>query len=597
MISRSNSYGRVVLWSLVTLLFISSSAIAQSGPFRRRASTGPSMRSGNSTVKGHVVYKDNKEGLKNAELRIFDSEGATLTVFSNARGEFQVPNLAAGQYYVSVQGPGIAMQSGFGMKLPIPISAIPRSEDFQQVIPKHDGMFTVNGTDDLEIEISVPRGGTISGKVVKGNGSALPFAQVNLMSREGGGPYTARFSTQTDKDGLYKITNIPVGDYIVAVSIESKSSSSDIRARLRGETQIVTFHPTAITAKDAASVHVDTGRETGGVNITFVDRQSFSVSGTVVQGRDGTPLIGATVLLRSKETELTGPLMPGMGQRTTRTDAEGRWSFNNVAQGEYVVTALAPTPRTDRLPGAEPSDPEQRFRESRQRYLVAQQEVVLGNISLEGVVLPINGPGAIVGNVETDDGSAVPANLVIFLEQVSKTGRQSRPMLIRLQPGGSFVVEGIPGGETYVSIALPAESSYFVKSLTVGGSDASRSPLRIIEGAEAGPLQVTISQSKAVVTGQVQRQSPTGPLQDVVVLFVPSDADKQRFRTSYLTARPDDDGKFVVTGPPGDYHAFARRRDDLPPIVTGDFVRSLGTNAQRINIKAGQANHIELPLP
>ena len=135
----------------------------------------------------------------------------------------------------------------------------------------------------------------------------------------------ARFSARTNQKGVYKIENVPPADYIVSAAIEDKRAGYDIRARLRGEGQIVTFHPAAIRLADALTVHVDSGRESGGVNVTLVDRKSLNVSGKLVTGRDGSPIAGASVVLRGTDSEQTGPLVPGMGQRTTsRERGSGR---------------------------------------------------------------------------------------------------------------------------------------------------------------------------------------------------------------------------------------------------------------------------------
>ncbi len=591
------------LFFAVILLATVAVSQAQSGsntPIRPRPALGPAS-TGNSSANGRVVYKDNSQPLKGARVRIFaanDSGNSVgLTAVTNDRGEFRVGNLAAGKYYVSIEGKGIAQPSGFGMKLPIPISAIPRREDFDNIVPRHDAQFTVDGNDTVEVEIKIARGGTITGKVLRPNGAPVANVAVSLVSRGGNsnGPYMSQFSTSTDKDGIYKIENLPEGDYVVGAAIEDKSANFDIRARLRGESQVVTYHPASISIRDAIAVNIAPGRETAGVNVTLVPRSTFAVSGSVMRQRDATPLVGATVLLRNKEADLGGSLVPGMGQRSVRTDAEGRWSFNNVMEGSYIVTALAPTSRSPRLPGEEPPDREQAFRESRQRFLVSQQEIVVAGSDVTSVSMAISGPGSIVGRVETDNGAPLPSDLVIFFELVGQANRPGPPMPVRVRPDGSFAVAGIQGGEVNFALALPPNSRYFIKSLSAHGSDLFRVPLRIEEGADAGPVQVVISQEVGLITGRLIAQNGQ-PTDDVVVLLAPVDPAKQRFRTSYLTSRPGADGSFSLTGAPGEYFVFARRRDDLPGIVTEEFVRTAAQNAQRIVLAPGEQKRLELRL-
>lgn len=584
---------RIATLSLLTLFSTLAAVNAQQGNIRRRPPVN-AIPSGQSTVKGRVLYKDNNEALKKSRLRIFTSADSGIVVFTNDRGEFIVPNLGAATYYIAVEGPGMAMQSGFGMRIPIPMAAIPRAEDFEEIVPRHDTSFIVDGVNNVEVEVRVSRGGTVSGKVTRQNGSPVPFAPITLLSREGRteGPYSARYSAETDKDGKFKLAHVPEGDYLISAAVENKNAGDDIRARLRGETQIVTYYPSATSARDAATVRVETGREASGVNITLVNRNSFAVSGMVMQGRGGNPLADANVILRSKDAEMNGALLPGMGQRSTRTNAEGRWSFNNVMEGEYVVTALAPRSRPSRTAGAQMPDREQMFRESRMRFLVAQQDVLVSTTNLEGIALVIYGPGSIVGTVQMEDGSPIPEGLVFFVEFVSKGSRPAPPMPVRVRLDGYFAIGDVPSGDTYVGIGLPPNSKFVVRSATLSGSDLKGAPVHIEEGIESGPIQVVLSQP-GVVTGRVlsANNEPRGGMQ---VLLAPIDNEKQRFRTAYPTVRTDPDGNFTLSGPPGEYYLFARRRDDLPAIVSPEFVQSNLSSAQRVTLVAGETKTVEV---
>jgi hypothetical protein len=605
-----------LVFIVLVVLAVPAETQAQSGVVRPRA-TGPvatrpstpgqSRPSGQSSVKGRVVFKDNSQPLKNSRARIFTTEdgpaGEGLVVFTNNVGEFSVGNLAAGKYYVTLEGgPGLAMRSGFGMKIPVPISAIPKPEEFEEIIPRHEAEFSVDGTNSVEIEVRIARGGGIAGKVLKVNGAPVENVAVSFISREGaaGGPYTARFSARTNKDGAYRIENIPEGDYIVSAAIEDKSASFDMRARMRGESQIVTYHPAAISIREALTVRVDPGRETGGVNVTLVARNSFALSGTVVRQSDGTPIAGANVILRNKESEVEGALVMSMSQRTTTSDSDGRWSFSNVMEGQYVVAALAPNGPTGRvfngppaLRNGEPSDREQAFRESRQRFLVTQEDVSVAGADISGFAMSISGPGSIVGRVEAENG-VLPSNLVVFLELIGKGTRPGPPLPVRVRPDGTFNVGGIQGGDVYLSVAMPPDSNYFVRSLTASGDDLRRVPIKVIEGAEAGPVSVVISSGIATLTGRVLSEKAGEGLSNLVVLLAPVESEKQRFRTTYLTARTDPSGRYSVSGAPGEYFVFARRREELPAIVSEEFVRSLAPNANRVVIVAGQSNGMDL---
>lgn len=598
----------VVLALLASITFFNSvSLLAQSGAVRPRTAppmTGqPPQRTsqpapaGQSTVTGRLIYQDTEQPLKGVRVRIFTAEDSerAIIAFANNNGEFRVEKLAAGKYYVTLEGEGVAMPSGMGMRLPVPISAIPRREDFEEIIPKHDAEFTVDGTNSVAVEVRVKRGGSISGKVLKADGAPAADVAVNVVSREGasGGPFTSQFSGRTDKNGVYRIDNVPAADYIVAAAIEDTKTNLDIRSRMRGESRAVTYHPAALSIRDAITVRVDPGRETGAVNITLVPRNAYGVSGTVVRQRDGAPIVGATVVLRNKESEMGGSLIPGMGQRTAHTDADGNWSFLNVMEGSYVVTALAPISRPARPNADEPPDREQAYRESRQRFLVKQQDVNVAGAELRGLELAITGPGSIRGVVETADGAALPSDLVIFLELVTENNRPGPPLPVRVNADGSFSFSDIQAGDVYLSGALPQGSKYFIESVTAGGANLRRTPLKVIEGADSEPVRVKISSGLASVAGRALSSNGEG-MSGWVVVLVPSDQSEQRFRTSVLTVRTSPDGTYALSGAPGGYLIFARQREELPAILTPEFLRTGVADAQRITLKLGERKTVEL---
>ena len=339
------------------------------------------------------------------------------------------------------------------------------------------------------------------------------------------------------------------------------------------------------------------------MNVTLVERNTFTVTGTVTRQQDGSPIVGAMVLLRDKESELVGPLAPGQGQRRTQTDSEGRWSFSNVMEGTYSVAALAPTAgslrgprRPGEAPALEPQDREQAFRESRQRFLVGQKEVdVAGDVA--GLSLTIAGPGSIRGTVARDDGAPLPANLVIFLDLVREGSRPGLPLPVRVKPDGSFVMNDVQGGDVFVAAALPPGSQFSIKSLMAAGDDPSRTPLKIIEGAEAGPLEITISPGVGGLTGSVISEKGGEGLSNYVLLLVPVELTRQRFRSAYPTARTKPDGSYSLNGEPGEYFVLARQRDEFPPIITEDFVRSATAKAPRVTLVAGEQTKFTVRIP
>lgn len=564
----------------------------------------PASKAG-SSVRGRVVYRDNGQPLIGVTVGIFRSDSDDrLTAITNARGEFHLDGLTRGKYYVNLQGPGVAAPSGSGMQIPLPVAAIPRAEDYPEIVPKHDAVFTVDGTNSVDVDIRLVRGGTISGRVLKSNGSAVPDVAVNVLSRDNNaGPYSARFSARTDKKGVFKIENVPPADYIVSASVEDKTGNYDIRARVRGESQIVTFHPAAIRLSEALPVRVDSGRESSGVDITLVERTTLKISGRLILGRDESPISGATVILRPKDSEQLGPLVPGMAQRMTTTASDGTWGFSNVSPGDYEVTALKPLdgsvtrarpvmrPPTDgQAPVLRPGST--MVPVPRPRYSMVQEQLSLVTSDIEGLTLTLRGTGRIRGVVETDNGTPLPRGVTLFFEFADKGGRPSRPQPAQVSADGSFVLDGVPAGEQAISVALPNGSEHFVRSATAGGEDLSKG-ISIVEDAEGAPVRVEISTKYAQVSGRI-KGAPNE--QSFVVLFVPVEASKWRFRTAHTALLVGADGSFSGKVPPGEYIVIASPRNRVPVSITASFMDSVGANGQRLTLTADQQKVLEVPV-
>ena len=579
-------------------------ALLTAFPINSQTTRGAADKVG-SSVRGRVVYRDNGRPLIGVTLEVFRTDSDDrLTTITNARGEFRIDGLTRGKYYVILQGPGVPAPSGTGMQIPLPIAAIPRAEDYPEIVPKHDAVFTVDGTNIVDVDIRVIRGGTISGRVLKSDGTAVPDVAINVISRDNNaGPYTARFSARTDKKGFFKIENVPPADYIVAASAEDKNGNFDIRARVRGESQVVTFHPAAIRLSEALPVRVDSGRESSGVDITLVERATLKISGKLILGRDDSPISGATVVLRAKDSEHLGPLVPGMGQRMTTTASDGTWAFRNISPGEYEVTALSPVDGSvarARPPMRPPSDGQPPVLRSgstmtpvpRPRYSIVAEQLGFVTADIEGLTLTLRGTGRIRGVVETDNGAPLPRGLTLFFEFADKSGRPSRPQPAQVSADGSFVLDGVPAGEQAISVALPNGSEHFVLSATAGGEDLTKG-ISIVEDAEGAPVRVQISAKYAHVSGRIK---PPQNDQAFVVLFVPVEASKWQFRTALIALLVGVDGSFSGKVPPGEYFVVGRARNLVPVRITQNFIDSLGADRQRLTLTGDQQKVLEIPV-
>ena len=123
-----------------------------------------------------------------------------------------------------------------------------------------------------------------------------------------------------------------------------------------------------------------------------------------------------------------------------------------------------------------------------------------------------------------------------------------------------------------------------------------RIPLNVIEGADAGPVRVLVSTDSARVSGHVGSEQKQA-LTDFVVMLIPAAEEKQRFRTTYFSSRVAVDGGYALNAPPGEYVLFARQRDQLPVLVSNDFIQKALENSERVTLAASDKKQIDLRVP
>ncbi|HUW44673.1 MAG TPA: carboxypeptidase regulatory-like domain-containing protein, partial [Dehalococcoidia bacterium] len=212
------------------------------------------------SITGTVT--DTEDGSPVAGATVSDG---TRTTTTDATGEYNIANMPPGTYQVT------ASKSGY--------------ESSSLTVTVLEGNTAVS---DLSlVRIIVP--GTITGSVTDAeDGSPVAGAVVTDGTR----------MTTTDATGEYTIANVPPGTYQVTASKAGYHSSSLTVTVLSGGTAIANFS----------------------LNEVIVPG---SITGSVTDVKDGSPIVGATV---------------SDGTRTTITDASGIYTVANVPPGTYQVT-------------------------------------------------------------------------------------------------------------------------------------------------------------------------------------------------------------------------------------------------------------------
>lgn len=244
------------------------------------------------------------------------------------------------------------------------------------------------------------RGPAAAGYVRRGNGAALPGATVTLIDPAGRQAGT----TRTGPDGRYEVPAPARGTYtLIAMAAAYEPSATAVRV------------------------------DDGPAETDLLLSGAAALSGLVRTAGTSEPLAGVTVTLADEQGTVVG---------TAVTGADGSYSLDGLASGQYTLAASAPSLQPVALPA----------------IVGAGQPTVL-NADLR--------PGARVrGAARTGSGTAVADALVTLL---NPDGRVAG--VVTTGPDGSYSFENLAEGEyTVIGTGYPPAAS----RLTVAGSDPHR---------------------------------------------------------------------------------------------------------------------------
>ena len=320
---------------------------AQSGFAQGRPAAQGSGRT--VVVQGRVLTADEAAAPLRRALVTVTSGGIALTpVFADEQGRFDLRVRSSAPYTISVTKAGFAP---LAVSLVAPASA---------------------GT----IELRVPRGGVIAGRVMDAAGRPVVGAGVRTRRLDGPSQDAAAPSSnqyvQTDDLGEYRVASLAPGRYEVhtfrGIDADSAFHGADPTAEERLFQLRRELLPRSVPMSEASVVDVRSGQETA---LTLVHAETavilpYATVGGAVTGvvtdEWGEPAEGLTVRLWQigfvngrREARAAGP--------SRLTDDRGRYRLFHVPAGRYLVVATDDSARDAAPPGSpsSPSIPRQPF--------------------------------------------------------------------------------------------------------------------------------------------------------------------------------------------------------------------------------------------
>jgi hypothetical protein len=425
--------------------------------------------------------------------------------------------------------------------------------------------------DRQSIRIGLPRGAVITGTIVDADGQPAQGVQVSALTRRlltpmgdrrlvPGGPFA---SAVTDDRGLYRIYGLPAGEYLVSAQFQQRAAgmpAGELRTMSsaglspRSVTHTPVFFPGATDIAGASRVTVAAAEERAGIDIQLQYVPLATVSGSV----PFTPGMNPPIVTLARLDEIAG----AESVPISRADAEGRFTFNNVRPGRYVLLGRAMPPPPGSTGGSPLSAPAAPSQFSTAEVTVDGDDVV--NVALSSQpTITIAGRLAFEGSRPAPELGAIRVPFQLAAQTIG-TYQVALPQ-IQLEPGGRFMLSGILPG-LYRIASLPTQQAiqgirapigaWWLKSLVVNGRDLLDAPLDIRQGAD--DAVATFSDQASEISGSVS-DAAAPATQDVWVVVFSVDRASWFFNSRRITpVRVSADGRYSVRNlPPGEYRIIA----------------------------------------
>jgi hypothetical protein len=525
----------------------------------------PPAQPGTALIRGRILAADTGKPLRRAQITLSAPElrGQPRVANTNADGRYEIKDLPAGRYTVSVTRSGY-LTLRYGQRRPLEQATPLQVLDRQAV--EH-------------IDFVLPRMGLIAGRMFDELGEPIANVRVSAMRsiyQEGRRRLVSASSglIWTDDAGQYRLPGLVPGTYFVMATTQETWS-----VNAGGKREIMGFAPTYFPGTDNATeakrIAVGIGQEIRNADFALIPTRTANISGVAIDSQ-GRPLAGQSVSLGQEFRSTTG-FSGFAGGSSAVVGGDGTFTLRNVPAGEYNLSA-----RTGGGAG---------------RQEEATLAIVVSGADISNIVLTTSAGWSINGQIVTENGS-VPdfTRDRIRIAARPLIGASSHPLMGsgQVNDDWTFSVAGVIGPARF-RITLP--DRWMVKAVMHNGRDIADTPIEMKSGAELSGVQVILTDRVTSVVGQLV-DDKGAPLVGGTVLVFATEADKWSEDSRFVrSGRPDQQGKYEIRGlPPGEYLAVAI--DDVQEGLWNDpeYLESIRRYAQKVTLREGDAQVISLKL-
>jgi hypothetical protein len=538
---------------------------------------------GTGRIRGRVVAADTGAPLRRAQVRLASWELRVFrTVSTDAQGRFDVTDLPAGSYGLTVTRNGYASLQ-FGQQRPFEGGRV---------------LELANGQLMDRVDFALPRGSVITGRVTDQLGEPVAGIYMEAMryhfrpdgERQLMGTSTGEMSTMVTNDlGEFRVSGLMPGTYVLRANPDDGGMRGILRDSEPGPQAIgesygyaTTFYPGTLSAEQAEPITVGAG-DVASASFVLSTARLTRVSG-MIRDSQGRPVTGGRLELQSRTpTSAWGMTGPQIG-------ADGRFSIANVPPGDYSIE-VAPMSGGLR-PTAGPEFDE-----------VASVPFTAAGQDITDLIITTT-PGATLTGRVIFEGTSKAARP----DQVSANSPDHRTNVVyrrsddngAIDAAGRFQLRGIIGRAIFVTGFKDynvRDAGWSMKSVTLNGADITDTPIDIPSTGDISGIEITLTDTLTRLSGTVTNARREA-VKDYVVVILP-----ERLKEGILpgrftrTVRPNQEGRYEIRGlPAGNYLVVAVPTFEFGHEWDPAFRKQAEPTAKRFRLTHGQTATLDLEL-
>ena len=564
----------------IVLLSAANGAGQAAPPAVQRPPTAPprdrvvASLAGTARISGQIVRADTGAPLPRAQVMLTGDPVLRRQVIADVEGRYEFADLPAGRFTVSAtKGGYVSLQYG-------------QTRPFLPGRP----IALADGQTIGRIDLALPRGGVIAGRVIDRLGEPVVGVEVQVE----------RYQYDSDgRRGLNRAANnmVPVltndlgefrafglmpGEYVVSAGRQMPQVPG-LPVPVGSSTRFLpTYYPGTPNVDEAQPVVLDVGQEIT-ANFSLVSGRMSRVSGTVADSMGG-PASGASLML----TTVSNGSASGAGVGSVAND--GSFSIGNISPGEHFIQVRLQLARADRPVVSE----------------YASVPISATGDDVAGLQIATTAGATATGRVEWDGsaphkGSSSARPQIITSPADRRTPVFSDATVFDSDADGtvreddSFRIAGIFGRLLFMPVGVSLQ--WMLKAVMLNGVDVTSAGADAALLSAGARLRVVLTDKVTELSGSVSNAGNES-VTDYVVVVLPDEPVESAVAARYTrTARPDRSGAFRIRAlPPGRYLAVAVEALERGSEWNPAFQTMIRPGARRFTLIEGQTLTLDLQL-